>query len=96
MITTVHNFIMNILYASIGLHNNELYYLIFVKIIYYPFSALLTAVYKALSIDTENPTSTLLMVGRVLNFVYTFFLFYLSAIVIFHFRNKRNGSLTGE
>jgi len=90
VITTVHHFIMMTLYTSIGLHNNELYYLIFVKTIYYPLSALLTTTYKAMSIDTENPTSNLLMAGRIFNFIYTDLLFYLAAIVILHFRNKRN------
>jgi len=94
IITKVHNFIMITLYTSIGLHNNELYYLIFVKTIYYPLSALLTTTYKALSIDTENPTNNLIMVGRTLNFIYTYLLFYLSAIVILHFQNKRNQSVS--
>jgi hypothetical protein len=92
IITTVHHFIMMTLYTSIGLQNNELYYLIFVKTIYYPLSALLTTTYKVLSIDTENPTSNIIMVGRIFNFIYTYLLFYLSTIVILHFQNKRKQS----
>lgn len=94
VVATFHHYVMESLYTTFGIHNNKWYYLICVKLIYYPFSTLLILAYKALSIDTDHPSENIIIVGRVLNFIYTYLLFFILASIIMHFRIRKKNCKT--
>jgi len=87
VVAIFHLLFMDVLYKTINLFDYKIYRNI-IDVIYFPVTAFLTFIYGVLNIDTNQNTEKLILFARTMWFLYTCFLFYMIALLIF--RSDKN------